>query len=840
MAEKTNTIKNKIVVEGEKEYKSSLGQLRQTQAELRSEMRATKAEFAGQEESIESLQAQMDILNRQYDTNRRQCETLEEYLEKTARQFGENSKEASDLRIKLNNARAAMNNTGNELSTLRNRLEAVSDAGGEAGEGMAEMSESARRAQSDVRDLADEIEGAMGRKVIDFIVGSRAFDAIADGLKNAITWAIGEGVDGAKERGYLQAGTGDAVLTQSRLDVKDAIDRRWSGRLDGMQTAAAVETVDTTMDNASLTTPGLVEQVANAAIFQQERFGQGIGSQMERADAIVKTFGEDWERAFDLMTLGFQNSHDGGAMMLQMFDQSSQVFKQMGYDADDMFSVILDAVNNSELGKDSNLNKGMLALVNTVTDGGKEAKETLKALGLEASDIGFKAQQGGEAAAAAYQLILNQLMAIEDTDLRNQLGKALFGDNVWTSTGGEIAQALLAGFGQTIEADGTTQAAMDALLDNIGDNMAGTMERAGQAAGSLTEPLIEGLNGGLKEVNRIIDEETDGTITGVLSKFQELSEESDRQENAAINRWFDGLVQGFKEKMQGATQEATETASSATEDMYAQLDAINQQIREADIAGDTVGAAQLMQQRKDLIAEIAKTTAEVESAYDSMGETAATAFEGRSSDFENAANVTSQAAIDAMNAKTTDVQSAGDAMGVAGSMGLEDGLGDGADAGSNYGSAVASGIRSQINTVRLAAMALGNAASSGTKYSMRIASPSKEGLETGENYGSSVATGIGSREREVAAAGEMLGRAADTGVRQAGGFAGESAPAGAPRQSAGADEETIVRAFRRAMNGMAVQFDGMTAGRLLEEGVSVAEYDRAAATISGRSASRRI
>ena len=37
--------------------------------------------------------------------------------------------------------------------------------------------------------------------------------------------------------------------------------------------------------------------------------------------------------------------------------------------------------------------------------------------------------------------------------------------------------------------------------------------------------------------------------------------------------------------------------------------------------------------------------------------------------------------------------------------------------------------------VRLAAMALGAAASSGTKASMRIASPSKAGLEMGENYG---------------------------------------------------------------------------------------------------------
>lgn len=840
MAEKTNTIKNKIVVEGEKEYKASLSQARQANAELRSEMRATKAEFAGQEESVASLQAQIDILNRQYEVSKRECNTLEEYLKKTERAFGDNSKEASDLRIKLNNARAAMNNTGNELSSLRSRLESVSDAGGEAGSGLDEVGEAARRAQGDVHELAGEIEGAMGRKIVEFIVGSKAFDAIAEGLKEAVTWAIGEGIDGAKERGYLQAGSGDAALTQARLDVKDAIDRRWSGRLDGMQTSKAIETVDTTMDNASLITPGLVEQVANAAIFQQERFGQGIGGQMKRADAMVKTFGTDWMTAFDLMTLGFQNSHDGGEMMLKMFDENSQVFKQMGYDADDMFSVILDAVNNSELGKDSNLNKGMLALINTVTEGSKESKAVLKELGLEASDVGFKAQQGGEAAAAAYQLILEKLMSIEDVDLRNQLGKSLFGDNVWTSTGGDIAEALLAGFGQTIEVDGTTQAAMDALLDNISDNMAGTMERAGQAAGTLMEPLIEGLSGGLKEVNRIIDEETDGTVTGILSKFQELSDESDRQENEAINRWFDGVVQGFKEKMQGATQEAAETASSATEDLYAQLGALDEQINAAWADGDTFKALTLEAQKQQLIDEIAKTKQEVISGFDAMGQEAATAFEARSTDFDAAANVTSQAAIDAMNGKQPDMLDSGMELGSAASDGLEAGMGDGEDAGSNYGDAVASGIRSKTTAVRLAAMALGAAASSGTKISMRIASPSKAGLEMGENYGGAVATGIGNRERDVAAAGEVLGRAADAGMRQSGGFAAEPLPASIGKQLAGMDEETAVRAFRRAMNGMAVQFDGMTAGRLLEEGVSVAEYDRAAATVSGRSASRRI
>lgn len=226
MAEKTNTIKNKIVVEGEKEYKASLGQARQANAELRSEMRAVKAEFAGQEESVESLQAQLDILNRQYENNRKQCDTLEEYLEKTARQFGENSKEASDLRIKLNNARAAMNNTGNELSSLRSRLgeleQASEDAGsamGNAEKGFGQIGQGAQEATGEVETLIDKVLDLAG---ID--VGTLGLAGLAAGTAGVIKEGVQTANEQTQARGQMAAFTGKtgeelAVLEEAGKDV---------------------------------------------------------------------------------------------------------------------------------------------------------------------------------------------------------------------------------------------------------------------------------------------------------------------------------------------------------------------------------------------------------------------------------------------------------------------------------------------------------------------------------------------------------------------------------------------------------------------------------------------
>lgn len=820
------TISNKIVLEGEAEYKRALADINSRLRENKSAMKAAAAEYDAAGDSMEAMYRYGDSLERTMQTQNEALGLMSEHLDRVEACYGKNSREANELRTKINNMRVELSKTQTQMRQFEGSMDAAAQtgddlkAGMDAGSaGLEQVGEAAGRANEDVQELSQSIADTMGKKIIDFVIAGKAFDTLKDGLKQAVTWAIGEGVDGLRERGYMQSGTGDVQLTQSRLDVKDQVDRLWSGRMDGMATAAAVETVDTVMDNLSQVMPGTVAEVTSAAIFQQERFGASIAEQMQRADAMVKTFGIDWMDAFDLMTLGFQNSHDGGEMMLRMFDENAQVFRQMGYDADDMFATILGAVNNAELGKDSNLNKGMMELISTVTDGSKESVKTLKALGIEAKDIGVKAQQGGETAAAAYQLVLERLMSVEDVAKRNELGAALFGEKVWTATGGDIANALLAGFGQTIEADGVTQAAMNALLDNIGDSWAGLKERASQQVGAATEGLVSDANEFLKDVNDQTDKMGGDALKGASQAAANLIDRKIEENKASIQSLQDAMA-------------------AATADLYAQLEALDDQINAAWMNGDNAEALTLEGQKQQLIDEIAAVKQEVMDGFGDVGTEAATSLGGKAEDMRTAGETLTGEAVGAVTDAQTDMQTAGETLGGEGVTGLEDGLSGMRDASISAVDGAVAELYGGVSRAYAAGQATGKAYAQGYKSALGIASPSRVMREAAQDTVSPLFDEFEQDRMRLYEAAAGLAQAVSDGYGDSAALRAEAPQSGA-QAAGGADVETMAQAMQKAMSGMAFELDGSRFAVLIEPGVSRATQQRAMATVRGQGAAAR-
>lgn len=820
------TISNKIVLEGEAEYKRALADINSRLRENKSAMKAAAAEYDAAGDSMEAMYRYGDSLERTMASQNEALGLMSEHLDRVEACYGKNSREANELRTKINNMRVELSKTQTQMRQFEGSMDAAAQtgddlkAGMDAGSaGLEQVGEAAGRANEDVQELSQSIADTMGKKIIDFVIAGKAFDTLKDGLKQAVTWAIGEGVDGLRERGRMQSGTGNTPLTDARMGIKDQIDRRWSGRLNGEATGDAVEAVDSAMDNLSLVMPGTVAEVTNAAIFQQERFGASILEQMNRADAMVKTFGIDWMDAFDLMTLGFQNSHDGGEMMLRMFDENAQVFRQMGYDADDMFATILGAVNNAELGKDSNLNKGMMELISTVTDGSKESVKTLKALGIEAKDIGVKAQQGGETAAAAYQLVLERLMSVEDVAKRNELGAALFGEKVWTATGGDIASALLAGFGQTIETEGVTQAAMDALLDNIGDNWAGLKERASQQVGAATEGLVSDANEFLKDVN----DQTDKMGGDVLKGASQ----------AAAN-----LIDRKIEENKASMQSLQDAMAAATADLYAQLEALDDQINAAWMNGDNAEALTLEGQKQKLIDEIAAVKQEVMDGFGEVGSEAATSLEGKEEDMRTSAETLTGAAVGAVTDAQGDMQSAGDTLGQSGVTGLEESLGGMREASGNAVDGAVAELYGGVSRAYAAGQATGKAYARGYKSALGIASPSRVMREAAQDTVSPLFDEFEQDRARLYEAAAGLAQAVSEGYGDSSALRAQ-APQGGAQAAGGASVETMAQAMQKAMSGMAFELDGNRFAVLIEPGVSRATAQRAVATIKGQGAAAR-
>ena len=77
-------ISNKIVLEGEDEYKQALKAIGAAQKELNSEMRLATSEFKGQQNSIDALAKKHEILTKQLNTAQEKLDIYSKQYEKAA------------------------------------------------------------------------------------------------------------------------------------------------------------------------------------------------------------------------------------------------------------------------------------------------------------------------------------------------------------------------------------------------------------------------------------------------------------------------------------------------------------------------------------------------------------------------------------------------------------------------------------------------------------------------------------------------------------------------------------------------------------------------------------
>ena len=103
----TRTVKARVELDGEKQYKQALAELNQGNKVLASEMKKLQAEYKGNAESTEFLTKKGDLLQRQLQQQKDKVEKLKEALQASAEKYGESSRQTQDWIVKLNNAEAA-------------------------------------------------------------------------------------------------------------------------------------------------------------------------------------------------------------------------------------------------------------------------------------------------------------------------------------------------------------------------------------------------------------------------------------------------------------------------------------------------------------------------------------------------------------------------------------------------------------------------------------------------------------------------------------------------------------------------------------------------------------
>lgn len=841
------TIRTKIVIEGEKQYKAAMADINRQLKETKSALSAAAAEYANADSATRTTAQQTEALNQSLDQQRQRLSLMEEQLGKVEDAYGKNSREAVELRTKINNARTEMAKTETQMRGFTDGLDAITDASGQTGEGLdgaakslENIGESAQHAQGDVQDLAASIGDVVGQKLIEFEVGKKALQGLADGVK----WALGEAIQGEQEDAQALALAGSPEVAERRKKIKDEVDRRWAGQRSGDQTVSDVAAVDTVLGNAGIDDDAYITRVTNMAVTLDQVFGQGVQDTMDRATSMVNTFGTTYDHAIDLMTKGQQDFSDGGAQMLNAFEDYSQTYQQLGYDVDNMYGALKSASNDQALGKDSNLNKGVETFVKTLTGGGKESQQVLKDLGVEATDLPKKLQTGGETAANAVQMVLTNLKNVQDEAKRNDLGKALFGDKIWIETNGQIVDAILAGYQQIGDVAGATEDAMAAKLDTLSDAAAGTKERLSQSLGETTEPFLDAGKKAFQAFNEGFDE--NGVAQGVVNAVGSITEDvgsaidQKKEELKDIGaQVVDVVVEGFTGTK---SQEQIDSAKQELRQLYE--DALN--------VGDLISAGQYLQDYEALYGSfydageesasgmsegVESKSADVSDAAAGLADDATQAVGDKTDDMTTAAEEMTQAGVDAVTDMETDMQDAGETLGVAAVDGTDDGMGDMAQVGEDSVEGLLSAIDARESDAYAAGKRIGGAFRRGYTTTMQIHSPSRVMAEAGEYTVAGLLDAFDEADDRVARAGSALAEAFSGGYNARG---AAYSPAGdAQGGGVGISAGDIAEAVRGALDGMGLYFDGQRTGRVVAEGVSQQIANRSSATVSGQSASRK-
>ena len=110
-----NDIKQRIVLEGEKEYSAAIKEAKRNLSVLRSELKAETAELGKNATAQEKNAAKVKNLQKQIAEQEKVVKTYENALKEVKEKYGDNEEAIAKWEIKLNDARAALANMKNSL-----------------------------------------------------------------------------------------------------------------------------------------------------------------------------------------------------------------------------------------------------------------------------------------------------------------------------------------------------------------------------------------------------------------------------------------------------------------------------------------------------------------------------------------------------------------------------------------------------------------------------------------------------------------------------------------------------------------------------------------------------
>lgn len=484
------SINSKIKLDGEREYKAALAEIKSGLNVLKSELNLASEQFRDNADSVEALTKKNDILDRTILTQKEKIEQIEKALQSSASAYGEADERTNRWKTQLNNAQAELVKMER---ALKDNEDALQKAQREA-DGTTTAFGKLKKALSDTKEQGGGIKGLFANLKEEF----SGNDEVVRGLGDALTDVAGkfgiqlpEGAQKAVESlngihaGAALAVTGLALVAAAVVKTEKALISMTK------ESAAYVDNILT----MSQTTGQSAEQL------------QEFSYATELMDVSMDTL----QGSLTKLTNNMQNAINGTGDAKSAFEQlgisltnadgSMRSANDVFYDTIDALGEVQNATERDALSMDifgrsaQDLNPLIIQGSDTLKDYAKEAhdvgyvldNEALEALG--AVDDGFQRLQKTQEAvknqmAAEFAPYLTK--ALEDIrELIQKVGKALVESGAVDAFGSilESSVALLEPLGSLISA---VLPALTAVLKPIAQTVALIADTANVIVGLFT------------------------------------------------------------------------------------------------------------------------------------------------------------------------------------------------------------------------------------------------------------------------------------------------------------------------------------------------------------------
>ena len=484
------SINSKIKLDGEREYKAALAEIKSGLNVLKSELNLASEQFRDNADSVEALTKKNDILDRTILTQKEKIEQIEKALQSSASAYGEADERTNRWKTQLNNAQAelvkmerALKDNGDALQKAQKETDGTTTAFGKL-----------KKALSDTKEQGGGIKGLFANLKEEF----SGNDEVVRGLGDALTDVAGkfgiqlpEGAQKAVESlnginaGAALAVTGLALVVAAVVKTEKALISMTK------ESAAYVDNI-LTMSQTTGQSAEQLQEFSYAAELMDVSMDTLQGSLTKLTNNMQNAINGTGDAKSAFEQLGISLTNADGSMR-----SANDVF----YDTIDALGKVQNATERDALSMDifgrsaQDLNPLIIQGSDTLRDYAKEAhdvgyvldNETLGALG--AVDDGFQRLQKTQESvknqmAAEFAPYLTK--ALEDIrELIQKVGKALVESGAVDAFGSilESSVALLEPLGSLISA---VLPALTAALKPIAETVALIADTANVIVGLFT------------------------------------------------------------------------------------------------------------------------------------------------------------------------------------------------------------------------------------------------------------------------------------------------------------------------------------------------------------------